>query len=155
MMPLRALFAVLMLPGIFAGILPWAIAAYDPGRVEGHVAGLAVIAVGACIVAACVRDFFVIGRGTLAPWDPPRRLVVVGLYRYVRNPMYVGVLAVIAGTAIDTGSPAVLAYAVVAAIGFHLRVVLYEEPHLAAQFGEDWAAYSRKVRRWPCPQPGC
>jgi protein-S-isoprenylcysteine O-methyltransferase Ste14 len=84
-----------------------------------------------------VRDFFVAGRGTLAPWDPPRHLVVVGLYRFVRNPMYVSVLTVVVGWWLATGSRLLAGYAVVLAIGFHLRVLYHEEPWLRRQFGEE------------------
>lgn len=147
-MAARALLAVIVLPGIFAGILPWVIAAEDPWRGEGHDLGAIVLGAGIGIVILCVRDFLMIGRGTLAPWDPPKNLVVVGLYKHVRNPMYVGVLTIILGTAICTGSPAVLAYGIVVAIIFHMRVILYEEPRLAAQFAEDWAKYAREVSRW-------
>lgn len=148
MMAARALLAVLVLPGIFAGILPWLIASGDPWRGEGHDLGTVVLGAGIGIVILCVRDFLMIGRGTLAPWDPPKNLVIVGLYKHVRNPMYVGVLTIILGTAICTGSPAVFVYGILVAIIFHLRVVLYEEPRLAAQFAEDWARYSREVSRW-------
>ena len=156
MLILRALFAVLVLPGIFAGVVPWVIAAHDPWRQTGLDIGTVVLGAGIGILILCVRDFLVIGRGTLAPWDPPRKLVVVGLYRYVRNPMYVGALTIILGTALCTGSPLVVAYAIFVAIIFHLRVIHYEEPRLAAQFGEDWATYSRTVSRWlprPSPRP--
>jgi protein-S-isoprenylcysteine O-methyltransferase Ste14 len=144
----RALLAFLLLPGLFAGILPWLIAAQDPWRGEGQFAGWIVLAVGACVLIVCVRDFLVIGRGSLAPWDPPRKLVIVGLYRYVRNPMYVGVLLTIAGSAIAEASPAVWAYLIVIAIAFHLRVIFYEERHLRELFGADWDEYARRIRRW-------
>jgi protein-S-isoprenylcysteine O-methyltransferase Ste14 len=148
MMAARALLAVLVLPGVFAGLLPWVIAAYDPWRGEGYGLGAAMLGAGIGIVILCVRDFLVIGRGTLAPWDPPKNLVIVGLYKHVRNPMYVGALTIIFGTAICTGSPAVFAYGILVAIIFHMRVLRYEEPRLAAQFGDDWANYSRTVSRW-------
>jgi protein-S-isoprenylcysteine O-methyltransferase Ste14 len=150
----RALLAVLVLPGIFAGVVPWVIAAHDPWRAGGNDLGTWILGAGIGVVILCVRDFLVIGRGTLAPWDPPTNLVVVGLYRHVRNPMYVGVLVILAGTAICTGSPLVALYAVIVAIAFHLRVISYEEPRLAAQFGSDWTEYSRRVSRWlPSPRP--
>ena len=148
MLTVRALVSVLVLPGIFAGIVPWVMAAFDPWRGNGFDLGAVVLGAGIGIVILCVRDFLVIGRGTLAPWDPPRKLVVVGLYRYVRNPMYVGVLTIILGTAICTGSPLVAAYAIFVAVVFHLRVIQYEEPRLGEMFGEEWAAYSRTVSRW-------
>ena len=144
----RALLAVAILPGLFAGLLPWVIAANDPRRGEGIDLGALVVGTGIGILILTVRDFLVIGHGTLAPWDPPRRLVAVGLYRYVRNPMYVGALLMMLGAAACTGSALVAAYAAAVAIIVHLRVVLYEERVLARQFPEDWAAYSAKVSRW-------
>lgn len=144
----RALFAVAILPGIFAGVIPWLIAARDPWRAEGSDLGAIVFGVGVGVLILCVRDFLVAGRGTLAPWDAPRRLVVVGLYRYVRNPMYLGVLLAVSGEAIFTGSPAVAAYAAIVAFAFHLRVIFYEEPTLAREFPQDWPAYAAKVSRW-------
>src|SRR5450631_519064 len=152
MLLLRALFAVAVLPGVFAGVLPWIIAARDPWRGEGSDLGAVVLGAGVGVLMLCVRDFLVAGRGTLAPWDAPRSLVVVGLYRYVRNPMYVGVLLIVCGAAIVTGSPEVAAYGVIVAVAFHLRVVHYEEPVLARQFPEDWPAYAAKVSRW-VPRP--
>jgi protein-S-isoprenylcysteine O-methyltransferase Ste14 len=95
-----------------------------------------------------VRDFYVSGKGTLAPWDPPKNLVVVGLYCHVRNPMYVGVLTLVAGWAVVFESPLLVLYALILAIGFHIRVLKYEEPWLASQFGNDWREYSKAVRRW-------
>jgi protein-S-isoprenylcysteine O-methyltransferase Ste14 len=95
-----------------------------------------------------VRDFYVAGKGTLAPWDPPKHLVVVGLYCFVRNPMYVGILIFLIGWALVMGSRWLAAYAVVLAIAFHLRVVLYEEPRLRRHFPEEWDAYAAAVSRW-------
>jgi protein-S-isoprenylcysteine O-methyltransferase Ste14 len=144
----RALYAVAVLPGFFAGFVPWVIAARDPWRGEGHHLGALAVGAGVGILFLTVREFFVTGRGTLAPWDPPRHLVAVGLYRYVRNPMYVGILLMILGAAAVTGSPLVAAYAVLVLTIVHLRVVFYEERVLARQFPEEWAAYSAKVARW-------
>ena len=144
----RAAAAVLVLPGVFAGVVPPLIARFDPPRRRGSVIGLALIAAGVLVVGWCVRDFYVAGKGTLAPWDPPRRIVVVGLYRSVRNPMYLGVLLVVAAWAVLLGSPAVGVYALLLAVGFHLRVVTVEEPSLARMFGGDWEAYARDVGRW-------
>jgi protein-S-isoprenylcysteine O-methyltransferase Ste14 len=111
-------------------------------------AGLPLLATGTAGLLWCVRDFYVRGRGTLAPWSPPRRLVVVGLYRFSRNPMYVSVLLILFGWAATTATAGLYAYAVVIAIAFHVRVVYGEEPWLARTHGEAWLAYVQTVPRW-------
>ena len=110
--------------------------------------GLALIALGTFGLLWCVRDFYVSGKGTLAPWAPPQTLVVVGLYRYSRNPMYVCVLVVLLGWAVSFGSVGLLGYAVAVGVAFHLRVVLGEEPWLGRTHGAAWQQYTRRVRRW-------
>lgn len=110
--------------------------------------GLALIALGTFGLLRCVRDFYVSGKGTLAPWAPPQMLVVVGLYRYSRNPMYVCVFIVLLGWAASFGSVGLLAYALAVAVAFHLRVVFGEEPWLAHTHGSAWQQYIRQVRRW-------
>ena len=144
----RAIFAVLSLPGVFAGLIPWLIIQSDNARGRGHSTGFLLMAIGTAILLWCVRDFLVIGKGTLAPWDAPTRLVVVGLYRYVRNPMYVGVIIFLIGWCVWSGSKWLWAYLVVLTVGFHLRVVLYEEPRLEREFAEDWKNYRKRVGRW-------
>jgi|SRR5262249_46155924 len=145
----RALFAFLVLPGVVGFLLPWWIASADRARGPGWpVLGGLVAAVGAALLLRCVRDFYVAGKGTLAPWDPPRRLVVVGLYRYTRNPMYIGVLTLVLGWSLLLGSRALGVYLVVLAIGFHLRTILYEEPRLSELFGDDFQRYCAAVPRW-------
>lgn len=147
-MLLRALLAFLALPGMVAFVVPLLIAANDPARDAVFLPGAAVVLVGGALLLWCVRDFYGAGKGTLAPWDPPRHLVAFGLYRHVRNPMYVAVLTVVAGWATLFGSWRLLAYAALLAVAFHLRVVRHEEPWLAAQFGEAWQRYRAHVRRW-------
>jgi len=145
---LRALAAFLLLPGTFAGVIPALIVSNDGSRGNGFSVGWIPLAFGVAILLWCVRDFYVAGKGTLAPWDPPKRLVVVGLYRFVRNPMYVGLMLLLLGWALVAGSPWLASYVAVFAIAFHLRVILYEEPRLKRQFPEDWAAYANAVPRW-------
>ncbi len=145
---LGAILAFLAMPAIVAGVVPWLLLRSDRWRGAPEAPGLALVALGVAGLLWCVRDFYVIGKGTLAPWAPPRRLVVRGLYRFVRNPMYVSVLATVAGLAWWRASPALAAYAAALAIAFHLRVVLGEEPGMAARFGEEWTAYRAAVRRW-------
>jgi len=110
--------------------------------------GLALIALGTFGLLWCVRDFYVSGKGTLAPWAPAQTLVVVGLYRYSRNPMYVCVFLVLLGWAISFGSVGLLAYAFAVGLAFQLRVVLGEEPWLSRHHGAAWQQYTRRVRRW-------
>lgn len=110
--------------------------------------GLLALIPGSVVLLWCVRDFYVAGRGTLAPWSPPVNLVRAGLYRFSRNPMYVGVLLMLAGWAIGFASAAHVVYAAIIAIAFHLRVVYYEEPWLAHTHGSAWTAYASRVPRW-------
>lgn len=147
-MLVRALLAFIALPGLVAIVVPPIIASLDPWRVGPARPGLVVMAAGAFVLVWCVRDFFVAGRGTLAPWDPPKSLVLVGLYRHTRNPMYVGVLVLVLGWAMTLGSPALGGYAILLAVAFHLRVLIHEEPWLASQFGPQWHAYAAAVPRW-------
>lgn len=103
---------------------------------------------GALLALTCATCFVVRGRGTPAPFDPPRALVIVGPYRYVRNPMYVGGLLTWLGLGLLWGSWFVLALTAVLALIVHLFVVLYEEPTLRRLFGADYDAYCRSVHRW-------
>lgn len=142
------MLAFLAMPAVVGILLPLWIARGDPWRNTGHRAGAVVASVGLAALLWCVRDFYVSGRGTLAPWSPPKRLVVVGLYRFVRNPMYLAVLLLVSGIAAWRGSPAVAVYAALLACAFHLRVVLNEERWLARTFPAEWDAYARAVPRW-------
>ena len=144
----RALFAFLALPGIVAGLVPSVIIFHDWHRHGGFAPGFVLLAIGLVLLLWCVRDFYVAGRGTLAPWAPPRQLVVVGLYRYARNPMYVAVLTIVLGWGLAYTSAALGLYALILAPTFHLRVVLHEEPWLRRQFGTDWSRYATTVPRW-------
>ena len=148
MLLLRATFAFLALPTVVAGVVPALLVRGPSTTRQMIVPGAALLAIGCALLLWCVRDFFVSGRGTLAPWDPPRHLVVVGLYRFTRNPMYVAVLTIIAGWAVLYASPWLALYAVVLAVGFHLRVRWHEEPWLSRQFGTEWEAYARRTGRW-------
>lgn len=110
--------------------------------------GWAAVAAGAAIYARCAWDFGATGGGTPAPIDPPKRLVVSGLYRLTRNPMYVGILLLIGGEAVLAGSGLLAAYLLSVVLGFHAFVVLYEERALSRQFGADYEAYRAAVPRW-------
>jgi protein-S-isoprenylcysteine O-methyltransferase Ste14 len=84
----------------------------------------------------------------LAPWDPPKKLVVIGLYRFVRNPMYIGVLLLVLGWGLYFCSPILFLYTATLSLGFHMRVITNEEPWLKAQFGIEWDLYQKEVARW-------
>lgn len=110
--------------------------------------GLIPIALGALLYLWCAWDFTFTGKGTPAPFDPPKEVVVRGLYRYVRNPMYVAVLLMLIGEAILFESALILIYAAIVFSVFHLWVIFYEEPTLRRKFGESYEKYCSKVSRW-------
>jgi len=144
----RAFFAFLALPGTIAIAVPVAWLRATEHTSVVHPIGLVTLAVGFVGLFWCVRDFYVSGKGTLAPWAPPSRLVVVGLYHYSRNPMYVSVILILLGWAISFALQGLFVYAVAMAVGFHLRVVLAEEPWLTRSFGRGYDDYKGRVRRW-------
>lgn len=115
-------------------------------------------AIGLAIYVWCVLDFALAGRGTPAPIDAPRRLVVRGLYRFVRNPMYVGVSSILAAEALWLGSGALAVYALCVWTGFHTFIRLYEEPTLQRLFGDEYTRYLASTPRWlpraPRNRPG-
>ncbi len=113
-----------------------------------HYLALVPALLGIAIYFRCVWDFATVGCGTPAPIDPPKTLVVRGLFRYVRNPMYIGGLFLLLGEAMFFRSLALLKYAVVIFIVYHLFVVFYEEPSLERKFGESYRRYRQNVRRW-------
>jgi protein-S-isoprenylcysteine O-methyltransferase Ste14 len=145
----RALLAFLALPTIVAGVIPWFF--LRPAASRFVAAGLPLIVLGVALLLWCVREFYVAGKGTLAPWDPPRHLVTTGPYRYSRNPMYVAVLIILAGWAVCLDiqtSRAPVYYAAFVAVAFHLRVLFFEEPWAARTFGAVWQEYVARVPRW-------
>jgi protein-S-isoprenylcysteine O-methyltransferase Ste14 len=113
-----------------------------------QVAGMLLGASGAALALACILTFVFVGRGTPAPFDPPRRLVVQGPYRLVRNPMYLGAVLALAGAALFYQSVALFGYAGLFLLTTHLFVVLYEEPTLRRTFESEYEAYCRRVGRW-------
>jgi len=147
-MLLRALAAFLALPGMVAFVLPVWIGA-SSGRPVGYVVPAAVLlCLGTALLLWCVREFYVAGRGTLAPWDPPQHLVRSGPYRISRNPMYLGVGLILAGWCTLWSSRTLIIYTLLFMIGFHLRVLLVEEPWARQRFGGEWEAYRARVPRW-------
>jgi protein-S-isoprenylcysteine O-methyltransferase Ste14 len=142
----RAVVAFLALPGVVAILIPGLL--LRPRGAGQSTTGLIVLATGLLLLLWCVRDFYVAGRGTLAPWSPPERLVQVGLYRRSRNPMYVAVLLMLVGWALSYRTTALWTYAGAVAVLFHLRVLLHEEPFLARTHGRAWTDYKLAVPRW-------
>ena len=140
-------------PGSVAGLIPYALTGWTVQRpIVGlpgeHVIGGVAIAAGVAILIDSFWRFALEGRGTPAPIAPTKTLVASGLYRYVRNPMYVGVLVTIAGQALLLGSVTLLTYAAIVWLAFHLFVRLYEEPLLARRHGASYEIYRVNVRRW-------
>lgn len=113
-----------------------------------QIAGIVVGALGVALTFSCVYGFIRMGKGTPAPFDAPRQLVIRGPYRIVRNPMYIGAATILAGIAIFYESPAMVIYAVLFVLAFHLFVVFWEEPTLRRKFGPDYIAYCHRVGRW-------
>ncbi|HLQ60918.1 MAG TPA: isoprenylcysteine carboxylmethyltransferase family protein [Candidatus Acidoferrales bacterium] len=146
----RTLVFTVVVPGSVIVLIPRWILRGQPvlGSPWLVAAGALLVAAGGALLARCFWAFMAEGRGTPAPWDPPRRLVVRGPFSRVRNPIYLGVLAVLTGEAGLFSSGALLAWAVIAALLFHGAVVLYEEPGLRRRFGADYERYLREVPRW-------
>lgn len=138
-------FVLIYLPARF---LAWS-GMVRPANFEfAQIAGLTVGTIGAAIALWCIATFTTIGKGTPAPFDPPRRLVVRGPYRWVRNPMYIGGGTALAGAAAFYRSLALLLYTAIFFAACELFVLLYEEPHLRRAFGPEYEGYCRSVHRW-------
>jgi protein-S-isoprenylcysteine O-methyltransferase Ste14 len=113
-----------------------------------QIIGMTIGTAGALIAAWCIFIFVWSGSGTPAPFDPPRRLVIRGPYRFVRNPMYIGATLALAGAALSYESVSLFTYGCVFLLACHLFVVSYEEPKLQRTFGSEYEVYSHCVRRW-------
>ena len=148
----RSLFWVALFPGVVAGYVPWRFFGLREARWDhlgpAQIVGLAGLTAGVLLELACVWEFAHTGRGTLSVVDPPRELVVRGLYRYVRNPMYLSVSLILLGEALAIGSKALLGYWLVFFLLANAFVIGYEEPNLRERFGESYERYVRSVGRW-------
>jgi protein-S-isoprenylcysteine O-methyltransferase Ste14 len=158
MLALRSLLYTIILPGTVTVLIPYLIVSGNGERIPQQrglfqVLGLAGGVVGATILLRCIWEFMVTGRGTLAPVDPPTELVVRGLYRYVRNPMYLGAFTLLLGEAAFFESFLLLLYAVAWFTIINLVVMLYEEPVLHRRFGDSYERYVRSVDRWVPTRP--
>ncbi|MEJ2187445.1 MAG: isoprenylcysteine carboxylmethyltransferase family protein [Gemmatimonadota bacterium] len=143
-----SLFVALLLVLVPARLLEWSGVSRPADAGVAQVLGLAGAILGGALAAWCVLTFAFVGRGTPAPFDPPRRLVVSGPYRRVRNPMYLGAILALAGAALYYESAALFGYTVVFFLVAHLFVTFYEEPTLTRTFGPDYDAYRARAGRW-------
>ena len=143
-----SLFIGFVLIYVPARLLSWS-GIVPPASIEWEqLVGIVVGIAGAIIALWCVFTFAFVGRGTPAPFDPPRRLVVKGPYHYVRNPMYIGAGLALGSAALFYESWPILAYTCFFFLVTHLFVVWYEEPALRRTFGEEYEAYCHRVKRW-------
>jgi protein-S-isoprenylcysteine O-methyltransferase Ste14 len=144
-----ALFLVLA-PGTVAGLVPWWISGwrFDRRFVPLELIGAALVVFGGLVLLDSFTRFAIKGLGTPAPVFPTTHLVMTGLYRYVRNPMYLAVAALILGQGLILGNVRVLEYGGLIWLAFHLFVVFYEEPTLRATYGSEYEAFCREVPRW-------
>lgn len=145
---LRAAFAVLVLPGTIGFAVPLLILEPAWRSLDFSPLGWVALVPGVLLLSLCVRQFYVEGKGTLAPWSPPVHLVAAGPYRWSRNPMYVGMMLIIVGWAVGLRSPAIGWYAAFMLAAFHARILLGEEPRLAREFPDEWPRYAARTPRW-------
>jgi protein-S-isoprenylcysteine O-methyltransferase Ste14 len=150
---LGSLFFLLIAPGTVAGLVPWWISSWQLqapllGFAGFRVLGALLIVAGLPVLLDSFARFALQGLGTPAPVFPTRHLVVTGLYRYVRNPMYVAVAGVILGQGLVLGDVRVLGYGAVVWLSFHLFVLIYEEPTLRRSFGNEYEEFCAEVPRW-------
>ena len=151
---LRVLRDTLILPGSVLVWVPWfliaggsAYRAHWPPAIADAPA-FTLMAIGVAIYAMCALRFATEGKGTPAPWDAPRKIVIGGIYRWTRNPMYVGVITALFGEAWWLNTQGMWVYAIAMPIAFHLRVIMYEEPAMRRISEGDFASYTSRVKRW-------
>ncbi len=152
MVVLKILLFTFLVPGTFAGFIPYLIVSRSGLRYAGvlnifRLLGIVPIIVGLCVYIWCAWEFGR-ARGTPAPIGPPKELVMKGLYRFTRNPMYIGVLCLLVGESWFFLSLQLFLYSGLVFIIFQLFVVLYEEPKLQSLFGESYIRYRSQVPRW-------
>lgn len=151
---LRNLFFTILQPGLVAGLIPfWILGEKVKSTLSQpfqfyHYIGVMLFLIGLVIMLSCIINFAVKGRGTLSPVDPTKLLVISGLYKFSRNPMYVGVMMILIGEAIFYQSVYLWIYLILVYIAFNIFIMLHEEPRLKKDFGEEYSKYCQKVRRW-------
>jgi protein-S-isoprenylcysteine O-methyltransferase Ste14 len=154
---LRSILWTILFPGVVAGYVPWRFFGLDTVRPDWSsprdLLAMVVLVAGLVLLTVCVLEFARSGRGTLAPMDPPKELVIQGAYRYVRNPMYLGVATILVGEVMLERSRALLAYAAIWFFVVNLFVIGYEEPSLRRRFGDSYRRYTETVGRWLPSRP--
>ena len=151
---LRNLVFTILQPGLVAGLIPFLLVRAENKNFSLNVplfagfAGSILMICGFFVLISCILRFAFEGKGTLSPFDPTRKLVIKGLYKYSRNPMYVGVLLLLTGEALFWESVFLAIYAVFIFVCFNLFIILHEEPRLKRDFRQEFEDYCRKVRRW-------
>jgi len=158
---IKGIIFTILVPGTVAGYIPYSLIQnrtpdLDTGR--WHYAGLPIFIAGLFVYAVTAASFVLRGKGTPAIWfteaigwligKEPLKMVSSGLYRYSRNPMYLGVMTTVLGEGLFWGHTILLRYVVILFISFHLVVILIEEPHLEKKFGEEYKRYKMKTKRW-------
>ena len=140
---------------IVAGIVPWLLTRWDADSqsLVLVILGVLLLICGGALVLETTARFALQGRGTPAPWAPPERFVERGSYRYVRSPMYLGVLLLVVGQALLLGREILFGWAVIAWVIFELSLVTWEEPQLRRRFGASYDDYRRRVKRWLPTRP--
>jgi protein-S-isoprenylcysteine O-methyltransferase Ste14 len=147
---LQTILFTIFVPGTVLGLVPWGLMGgfRRPAGGALTVLGIVIVLLGAAIYFRCAWEFAVRGLGTPAPIAPTKYLVTTALHQYVRNPMYIGVLLVLAGEAIVFRAVVLLQYWGFCFVAVYLFVLFYEEPTLRQQFGESYEEYRRAVPRW-------
>jgi protein-S-isoprenylcysteine O-methyltransferase Ste14 len=155
---LRHIAAILALPFVVTVVIPTLILAQTPPtpgwglpfplNILLFILGIVLIGLGLLLMIQTVGLFMTVGQGTLAPWDPTQRLVVVGIYRYVRNPMISGVFSILLCEGVLLGSTSILVWALIVIVINMIYIPLSEEPGLRQRFGADYDDYARNVPRW-------
>ena len=152
MILIKTIIFTFIVPGAVTIIVPyWLLSCSAPPALPFGLfryVGLLPVFIGIAILLRCVWDFTFAGKGTPAPIDPPKELVVQGLYRYVRNPMYIGILSILLGEALLFASWRLFGYAAIVFCLFFLFVLFYEEPVLKKRFDESYREYCKNVPRW-------
>ena len=151
MTALKSLFFLILVPGLLIGYFPYRISTSDTELITlGVFSYLAypLLLIGWTAMLWCFWNFLVNGKGTPAPMDPPKELVAVGLYRFVRNPMYVAGIIALLGWILWSPSLPLIVAPLIFFVAAHLFVIIYEEPTLKKKFGAAYEEYFKKVPRW-------